>query len=56
MLLVAITAITRKVVILGANAIDPSITFGTGFVLIALSVGYYLVRRSSAEQKSTETT
>ena len=51
MLLVAMTAVTRKVVILDASAIDPMMMFGIGFMIIALAVGYYLVRRSSVEPK-----
>jgi uncharacterized membrane protein (DUF373 family) len=55
MLLVAITAITRKIVILDARQIDPMIMFGIGAVIIALALGYYLVRRSSAEKRETST-
>lgn len=55
MLLVAITAITRKIVILDATKIDPMIMFGIGAVIIALALGYYLVRRSSVEQRATPT-
>jgi len=55
MLLVAITAITRKIVILDAKNIDPMIMFGIGAVIIALALGYYLVRRSSAEKRETST-
>jgi len=55
MLLVAITAITRKIVILDATKIDPMIMFGIGAVIIALALGYYLVRRSSAEMRATPT-
>ena len=55
MLLVAITAITRKIVILDATQIDPMIMFGIGAVIIALALGYYLVRRSSAEMQATPT-
>ena len=55
MLLVAITAITRKIVILDASQIDPMIMFGIGAVIIALALGYYLVRRSSAEMQATPT-
>ena len=55
MLLVAITAITRKIVILDATKIDPMIMFGIGAVIIALALGYYLVRRSSVEQRATST-
>ncbi len=51
MLLVAMTAVTRKVVILDASAIDPMMMFGIGFIIIALAVGYFLVRRSSIEPK-----
>ena len=51
MLLVAMTAVTRKVVILDASQIDPMMMFGIGFVIIALAVGYFLVRRSSVEPK-----
>ncbi len=53
MLLVAITAITRKIVILDATQIDPMIMFGIGAVIIALALGYYLVRRSSVEKRDT---
>lgn len=55
MLLVAITAITRKIVILDATQIDPMIMFGIGAVIIALALGYYLVRRSSVEKRATST-
>ena len=48
MLLVAITAITRKVVILDAKAIDPLTVFAIGFLLFALCGGYYLFRRTRA--------
>lgn len=46
MLLVAITAITRKIVILDAAKIEPLILFGIGFIVIALTVGYYLIQRT----------
>ncbi len=52
MLLVAITAITRKVVILDAKAIDPMILFGVGFVILALTAGFYLMRRSAKYEQS----
>lgn len=50
MLLVAITAITRKVVILDAKEIDPLMLFGIGFVIIALTAGFYLMRKSGDEE------
>ena len=52
MLLVAITAITRKVVILDAEALDPLTVFAVGFLVIALCVGYYLIRRTRAAAAS----
>jgi uncharacterized membrane protein (DUF373 family) len=52
MLLIAMTAVTRKVVILDAKEIDPMAMFGVGFMIIALAVGYYLVRRGSVQSKS----
>ncbi len=50
MLLIAMTAITRKIVILDANALDPMMMFAVGFIVIALAVGYFLVHRSNAER------
>lgn len=46
MVLVAITAITRKVVILDAKEIDPVLMFAIGFMVIALTAGFYLLRKS----------
>ena len=45
MLLVAITAITRKIVILDSAKTEPMVLFGIGFIILALTVGYYLIRR-----------
>ena len=49
MILIAITAITRKIVILDSKAIDPMILFGVGFLIIALTAGYYLLKKSRAD-------
>ena len=46
MLLVAITAVTRKVVILDAKDIDPLVLFAIGFMIVALTAGFYLLRKS----------
>lgn len=46
MLLIAMTAVTRKVVIMDAKVTEPLLLFGVGFIIIALAVGYYLIRRS----------
>ena len=55
MLLVAMTAITRKVVIMDAKASDPWLMFGVGFIIIALAVGYFLIGRSGALGKTEST-
>lgn len=49
MLLVAITAVTRKIVTMDSAAKDPMIVFGIGFLVIALAAAYYLVSRSKTE-------
>ena len=50
MLLVAITAITRKIVILDAAKMEPMVLFGIGFIILALTVGYYLIRRTRSDE------
>ena len=46
MMLVAITAIARKIVIMDADTTEPLAYFAVGFVALALTGGYYLIRRS----------
>jgi uncharacterized membrane protein (DUF373 family) len=46
MLLIAITAVTRKVVIMDSKAIDAMLLFGIGFLIVALTGGYFLLRKS----------
>ena len=53
MLLVAITAITRKIVVLDATHIEPMIMFGIGAIIIALTAGYYLVHRGNIQKRAT---
>ena len=45
MLLVALTAVTRKVVILDTVKAEPLLVFGVGFLVLALSGGYFLIRK-----------
>ena len=45
MLLVALTAVTRKVVILDTVKTVPLLVFGLGFLILALSGSFYLVRK-----------
>ena len=46
MVLIAITAVTRKIVILDAKAIEPMVLPGIGFLVVALTAGYFLLRKS----------
>lgn len=45
MLLVALTAVTRKVVILDTVKTEPLFVLGVGFLILALSGGYSLIRK-----------
>ncbi len=45
MLLISMTAITRKIVILDATKTEPLVLIGIGVLVVALSSGYYLVKR-----------
>ncbi len=45
MFLVALTAVTRKVVILDTVKTEPLLIFGVGFLVLALSGGYFLIRK-----------
>lgn len=46
MFLVALTAVTRKIVIIDSEATDPMLIFSIGFLVIALASGYYLLRKN----------
>jgi len=48
MFLIAITAVTRKIVVLDAKAIDPLAVIGIAFVLAALVAGYYVVKKQQS--------
>lgn len=49
MFLVAMTAVTRKIVIFDATKSEPLVIFGIGFLVVSLSVGYYLVKRRNRD-------
>jgi uncharacterized membrane protein (DUF373 family) len=49
MFLVALTAVTRKIVIMDTGKIEPMLLFGIGFLVIALAAGYYLIRKQRPE-------
>ncbi len=46
MFLVALTAATRKIVIMDSSLMDPMLIFSIGFLIIALAAGYYLLRKN----------
>jgi uncharacterized membrane protein (DUF373 family) len=48
--LVAIVAISRKVIIVDYKDITPEMLYGMSAVIIALGIGYFLVRRSLSQQ------
>ena len=45
MFLVALTAVARKVVILDTAKTEPLLVIGIGFLILALSTGYFLIRK-----------
>jgi uncharacterized membrane protein (DUF373 family) len=46
MILVAMTAVTRKIVVVDMMKLDPLLVFGLGFLVITLAAGYYLIKSS----------
>lgn len=48
MFLVALTAVARKVVILDAQTIDAMTVFAIAALVVALSGGYYFIKKSNA--------
>lgn len=53
MFLVALTAVTRKIVILETVNTEPLLVFGLGFLILALSGGYFLIRKNDRLSAST---
>ena len=45
MFLIAITAVTRKIVVVDSKATDPMTLIGIAAILIALVAGYYVVKK-----------
>ena len=46
MFLVALTAVTRKIVIMDSGAMEPMLVFSIGFLVITLASGYYLISKN----------
>ncbi len=51
-LLVAIIAIARKVIILDVKSLPSMTLIGIGVIIVSLSVGYYLVKKSQQDEKA----
>lgn len=51
-LLVAIIAIARKVIILDVKTLPSMTLVGIGVIVISLSIGYYLVKKSQLDEKA----
>lgn len=48
-LLVAMIAIARKVIILDSSEVESLTLIGIGFIILSLAAGYYLVKKSQDE-------
>ena len=48
MFLIAITAVTRKIVVMDAKSVEPIAVIGIAAVLAALVLGYYVVKKQQA--------
>ncbi len=53
MLVVALIAIARKIILLEPNELPEGTLLGIGVVVLALTLGYYLVRRSRWEKRDS---
>ena len=51
MLLVALTAVTRKIVIIDTGEVEALTMFAIGFLVITLAVGYFLVHKRVSAKK-----
>jgi uncharacterized membrane protein (DUF373 family) len=51
-LLVAIIAIARKVIILDVKSLPSMTLIGIGVIVVSLSTGYYLVKKSQQDEKA----
>jgi uncharacterized membrane protein (DUF373 family) len=53
-ILIAIIAMARKVIILDTKTIDTFAIFGIAMMILALTVGYFLVRKTLRQDNSDE--
>lgn len=54
-MLVAIVAVTRKVIIIDYKEIDPTMNFSIAALIVALCVGFYLVKHVMIKTRTSET-
>ena len=54
MFLIAITAVTRKIVVLDAKTIEPLAVIGIAAVLASLVAGYYVVKKQQTDNEKKE--
>lgn len=45
-ILVALTAVARKIIIMDYSNVDPILIVGMGVIVIALSLGYYFIKKA----------
>ncbi len=50
--LVAIVAVSRKIIILNYKEITPEMLYGMSAVIVAMGIGYFLVRRAMCQYRS----
>ena len=53
-LLVALIAVARKVIILDPKELDPAVLWGLAAVILALAAGYFVLKKALADQGSAE--
>ncbi len=51
-LLVALIAVARKVIVLDPKALDPAVLWGLAAVILALAGGYFVLKKALADQGS----
>lgn len=53
-ILIAIIAMARKVIILDTKSVDAVVIFGLAAMILALTIGYFLVRKTLRQKESDE--
>jgi uncharacterized membrane protein (DUF373 family) len=53
-LTVALIAVDRKIIVLEPKQLPEGALLGIGFMILALTIGYYLIRRSRMENENSD--